>query len=162
MFAVGDKIIYPLHGAGIIENIEDKEILGKIQKYYVMKLMSTGMSVMIPIDAEEVGLRSIIDSKKAMEIISLFPSLSMPPCRNWNQRYRENMNKLKEGKTIEVATVVKSLMERDRKKSLSTGERRMLISAKQILVSELMMATGKTLDEINECIDEALKKSIEE
>ncbi|MDP4153623.1 MAG: CarD family transcriptional regulator [Bacillota bacterium] len=157
MFAIGDKVLYPLHGAGVIEQIEDKEILGKKQKYYIMKLMLTGMSVMIPTNAKEVGLRKIIDSKTAKSILKDFSQLTIPLYKNWNQRYRENLNKMRSGNPKDVAAVVKSLMDRDLKRGLSTGERRMLISARQIITSEFALATGLSEGDISSVIDSSFE-----
>ncbi|SHJ36549.1 transcriptional regulator, CarD family [Geosporobacter subterraneus DSM 17957] len=143
MFNIGDKVVYPMHGAGIIEAIEEKEILGKKRKYYIMKMPLGDMKVMIPLDTvEDIGIREIISLSEVDQVIAvLSDDISKMP-KNWNRRYRANMDRIKSGDIYEVAEVVRNLMLRDREKGLSTGERKMLSNAKQILVSEIVLARG--------------------
>ena len=149
MYSIGDKIVYPMYGAGVIEAIEEKEILGVTQNYYVMKMPMGDMKVMIPmLNVEEIGIRNVIDGKEADNVFESFRTFDAECDLSWNKRYRENMLKIKSGDIYEVAHVVKMLMCRDRKKGLSTGERKMLSNAKQILTSELVLAKGVSHDEI--------------
>jgi len=152
MFSIGDKVVYPMHGAGIIEAIEEKEILGKKRKYYIMKMPLGDMKVMIPLDSvEDIGLREIISLTEVDQVMAVLnDDISKMP-KNWNRRYRANMDRIKSGDIYEVAAVVRNLMLRDKEKGLSTGERKMLGNAKQILVSELVLARGideKTAEEL--------------
>lgn len=141
MFRIGDKIVYPMHGAGVIESIEEREILGERKSYYVMKMPIGDMKVMIPISSVGcVGIRDIIDRGKADTVFQSLQCETSEQNANWNKRYRENMVKIKSGDVFEVADVVKSLMQREQARGLSTGERKMLNSAKQILISELVLA----------------------
>jgi len=154
MFAIGDKIVYPMHGAGIIEAIEEKEILGERKQYYVMRIPVGDMKVMIPINnASCIGIRGIINRKDADAVFKSLESKSHEENTNWNKRYRENMNKIKSGNVFEVADVVKSLMVRERTKGLSTGERKMLNSAKQILISELVLAKNMSPTDVEALIN---------
>ncbi|NLM76207.1 MAG: CarD family transcriptional regulator [Clostridiaceae bacterium] len=154
MFNVGDKIVYPMHGAGIIEAIEEKEILGEKKRYYVMKMPLGDMKVMIPINnVENIGIRDIIGQKEADKVFKSFETKSNEQTSNWNKRYRENMEKIKSGDVFEVADVVKSLMLREKSKGLSTGERKMLNSAKQILISELVLAKDMKPSDVEEIIN---------
>ncbi len=141
-YGVGDKIVYPMHGAGIIEAIEEREIMGARQNYYIMRMPIGDMRVMIPMNnAEEIGLRDVIDSAEADRVLKEFQNCPVEMDPNWNKRYRENMSRIKSGDIYEVVRVVKNLMFRDKSRGgLSTGERKMLSSAKQILVSELVVA----------------------
>ena len=143
MFNVGDRVVYPMHGAGIIEAIEEKEILGTTRQYYVMSLSLGDMKVMIPRDnACQVGLRQVIDKNEVGGVVTV---LNEPYCilsKNWNRRYMVNMEKIKSGDILEVAEVVKNLLHREKEKGLSTGEKKMLESAKRILVSELVLVEG--------------------
>ncbi len=149
MFFVGDKIVHPMHGAGVIDNIVEKSINGVVRHYYILKLPATGMMVMIPTDhCEEIGIRPIIDSDYAKQILASMGTIEVESTSNWNQRYRENMLRLKSGDLMEVARVVKSLMIRDHQRGLSTGERKMLHSAKQILISELVLSQSSSYEEI--------------
>lgn len=158
MFNIGDKVVYPMHGAGIIEAIEEKEILGKKRKYYIMKMPLGDMKVMIPLDSvEDIGLREIISSNEVEQVIAvLHDDLSKMP-KNWNRRYRANMDKIKSGDIYEVAGVVRNLMIRDKEKGLSTGERKMLANAKQILISELVLVGGMEEKTAEDLIDKAVQ-----
>ncbi len=158
MFSVGDKIVYPMHGAGVIESIEEKEILGQKQDYYVMKMPVGDMKVMIPTqNVKEVGIREIIGSCDVDKVYQILQDQSVNVTNNWNQRYRENMLKIKSGNIYEVADVVRILMKRDREKGLSTGERKMLNSARQILVSELVLAEDTSQTEVETVINDFLR-----
>ncbi|HOQ01618.1 MAG TPA: CarD family transcriptional regulator [Acetivibrio clariflavus] len=158
MYSVGDRIVYPMHGAGIIESIEEKEILGKKQSYYVVRIPIGDMKVMIPTkNVKGIGIRDVISEQDADKVFSILKSECSNSNKNWNKRYRENLVKIKSGNIYEVADVVKSLMLRDKEKGLSTGERKMLASAKQILVSELVLAKNMSANEIEELINNFLK-----
>jgi CarD family transcriptional regulator len=162
MYNIGDRIVYPMHGAGIIEAIEEREILGKRQKYYIMKMPIGDMKVMIPIaSVDEIGVREVINSVEAENVIQIFKTGTTDMCNNWNKRYRENMTKIKSGNIYEVAGVVKNLMCRDQEKGLSTGERKMLNSAKQILISELVLAKNMKQEEIETLIENMCKELTE-
>lgn len=154
MFSIGDKVVYPMHGAGIIESIEEREILGELKKYYVMKMPIGEMKVMIPINnAEGIGIRDVIDNKCADSVFKSLEIKSDEQTSNWNKRYRENMDKIKSGDVFEVADVVKHLVLRERNKGLSTGERKMLNSAKQILISELVLAKNMNPNDVEDIIN---------
>ena len=149
MYKIGDSVVYPMHGAGVIEGIEVKEILGKEQSYYVVRMPIGDMKVMVPMEnAREVGMRDVIDKEKAAEVMRAFRTSEMDVIQNWSKRFRDNMVRIKSGDIFEVASVVKSLMMRDRRKGLSTGERKMLGNAKQILISEIVIATGNDHDTV--------------
>ncbi len=157
MFNIGDKIVYPMHGAGIIEGIEEKEILGKKRKYYIMRLPLGDMKVMIPIDnTENIGLREIIDEKEFEMVESILKGEKSKMSNNWNRRYRANMDKIKTGDIYEVAEVVRNLLLLDRDKGLSTGERKMLNSAKQILISEFSLVRNLNEEEAEELVYDML------
>lgn len=157
MFSVGDMIAHPLHGAGIIDSIEERRINGQTRKYYMFKMPVGGMLVMIPVDnCSEIGVRPIISSAEADKIIDAMSDIEVDMTQNWNRRYRENMLKIKSGDLMEVASVIKGLMARDVEKGLSTGERKMLRSAKQILISELVMSKNLDYEDIELKINSAL------
>lgn len=158
MFSVGDKIVYPMHGAGVIESIEEKEILGQKQRYYVIRMPVGDMKLMVPtLHINEIGIRGVIESSDVMKVYDILRDHNVNVTSNWNKRYRENMIKIKSGNIYEVADVVRTLMIRDREKGLSTGERKMLNSAKQIMVSELVLAEGTDSVKIESVIDDFLK-----
>ena len=139
MFNVGDYIVYPMHGAGTIDAIEEKDILGQRQTYYIIR-MPGEVKVMIPTtQADKVGIRSIIDKTQAVKVFDILGEDETQTEMNWNKRYRENMDKMKTGDIYEVADVVRNLSIKQKDKGLSTGEKKMLTNAKQILVSELAL-----------------------
>lgn len=157
MFKIGDLIAHPMHGAGVIDRIEEKVINGQMRSYYVLKLPFGGMIVLIPVEAaEELGVRYIVDAETADIVLSKIANLDTEMDQNWNKRYRENMLRIKSGNLLEVARVVKSLSVRDNERSLSTGERKMLRSAKQILISEIVLSQNATYEDIELRLNRAL------
>ena len=162
MFKVGDKIVYPLHGAGTIDAIEQKDILGEKQDYYIIK-MPGEVKVMVPIaKAEQVGVRNIIDKEEAVKVLQILEAEETEMSNNWNKRYQENMLKMKSGSVYEIADVVRNLSYKQKEKGLSTGEKKMLNNAKQILVSELVLAEHATEPEVIQLIDNKINMSFEE
>ncbi|MCB6992982.1 CarD family transcriptional regulator [bacterium 210820-DFI.6.37] len=157
MYAIGDKIVYPMHGAGIIERIEEKEILGELRKYYVLNVPCTDMKIMIPVDTSDaIGVRTIIRKEEIQTIITVLRAASSEMPGNWNRRYRENMEKLKTGNIVQVAEVVRNLIRTERVKKLSTGEKKMLDNARQILLSEIVLAGNMDAASAGTLIDEAV------
>lgn len=157
MFQVGDKIVHPMHGAGIVDSIVQKKVNGVVREYYILKLPMGGMLVMIPVQScGEIGVRPVVDEQEAERIIAAFPEIEVDTTQNWNQRYRENMLRLKSGDLLEVARVIKSLSVRDGERGLSTGERKMLHSAKQILISEIVLSQNSSYEDVEARINTAL------
>ena len=162
MFNVGDKIVYPMHGAGTIDAIEEKDILGEKQNYYIIK-MPGEVKVMVPTDkAEEVGVRNIINKDEALKVMSVLGENETEMSQNWNKRYRDNMDKMKSGNIYEVADVVRNLSFKQKEKGLSTGEKKMLNNAKQILVSELVLAEHASQDEVEKLVENKINISFDE
>ena len=159
MYNVGDKVVYPMHGAGIIDSIEEKEVLGEKQSYYILK-MPGEVKVMVPIStAEQHGIRNVIDRTEAEKVINVLEQDETEMEKNWNKRYRDNMDKMKSGNIYEIADVVRNLSFKQKEKGLSTGEKKMLHNAKQILVSELVLAEHATKDEVEELVDSKINTS---
>lgn len=157
MFTVGDMVAYPMHGAGVIEAVEEKEILGQVKQYYVLQFAVGGMKVMVPVESvSEAGLRPIITCEECTVVLEYLSGACEDECTNWNRRYRENLEKMRTGKVFDIAEVVKTLTHRDREKGLSTGERKMLGSARQILASELVLSLGKEEEEVLVLIEQAV------
>ncbi|HOB92037.1 MAG: CarD family transcriptional regulator [Bacillota bacterium] len=158
MFKVGDKVVYPMHGAGVIESIEEREVLGSKHKYYVMRLPMGDLKVMIPTDnVEEIGVREIISDDMVDEVFDVLRGEKTKMSSNWNKRYRANLEKIRSGNILEVAEVVRNLSIRDREKGLSSGEKKMLDNARQILVSELVLAMDSDEESVSAEIEEALQ-----
>jgi len=159
MYRISDQIVHPMHGAGVIEDIVEKNISGEKRDYYVLRLSTGSVTVMLPVNAcDSIGIRTVMSAAEAEAFLAILPEIPVEDDSNWNRRYRENMDKIKSGDLKAVACVIKSLMAREARKPLSTGERKMLTSAKQILVSELMLATGRTAPEI----EAEIRRSISE
>jgi CarD family transcriptional regulator len=157
MFNIGDMIAHPLHGAGVIDSIESREINGCVRQYYVLRIPAGGIVVMIPTETcELIGVRPIVGSDEAESIMNALPGIDIEVTTNWSRRYRENMERLKSGDLLEVARVVKSLMRRDMERGLSTGDRKMLVSAKQILISEIVLSQQTSYEEVDTRINAAM------
>ena len=162
MFNVGDYIVYPMHGAGTIDAIEEKDILGQKQAYYIIK-MPGEVKVMIPTaQADKVGIRNVIDKEQAKKVFDVLGEEDAQIEMNWNKRYRENMEKMKTGDIYEVADVVRNLSFKQKEKGLSTGEKKMLTNAKQILVSELALAEESSEETVENLIEDRISKSFKE
>lgn len=160
MFKVGDKIVYPMHGAGTIESIEEREVLGETQKYYVMKMPVGDIKVMIPTkNAEMIGVRDVIGNETAQGVLDVLSKNTAVVTSNWNKRYRDNMEKMKSGDIYEVADVVRTLTFKQKEKGLATGEKKMLSNARQILVSELVLAEATDKENVEKMINDKIEES---
>ncbi len=160
-FEIGDKVVYPMHGAGIIDAIEEKEFLDEVQSYYVMRIPVGDMKVMIPLNnVEGAGLRDVVCEETIDDVLEVLYSDATEMSANWNHRYRANLEKIKTGDIFELAEVVRNLMLRNNEKSLSTGERKMLDNARQILVSELVLAKNIEQEEAFELLEKIIPEKI--
>ncbi|MDI3269676.1 MAG: CarD family transcriptional regulator [Bacillota bacterium] len=157
MFHVGDRVVYPMHGAGVIEAIEERDILGETTEVYVMRMPVGDMQVLVPVESSEaIGLRRVMDEEQWVEVQEILSLDDASETQNWNRRYRENAERLKSGDMHLVAAVVRDLLRREREKGLSTGERRMLDNALQILVSEVALALDLEPEEAEARIEAAI------
>ena len=157
MFNIGDQVVYPMHGAGTIEKIETKQILGEVRDYYVLRISYGDLKVMIPVDnSQRIGVRSIVDHETLQKAMALLGAETTAMSDNWNRRNRDNMEKLKSGDLANVVEVIRTLMRADRVKKLSTGEKKMLSNARQILISEIVLVEGISQEEAEKRIAEAV------
>lgn len=141
MFSVGDKIVHPLHGAGVVRELTEKEVGGSKELYYAFELALDTVRIFLPVKTcEKNGIRPLCSAEQAREIISMLPLLSLEEEPAWNKRYRENMLRIRSGNLLEVAQATKNLWLREQKQGLSAGEKKMLQSARKILFSELSLA----------------------
>src|SRR5215216_998738 len=146
LYRVGDKVVYPHHGAGTVVKKETREVLGKKRDYLTIKILHNDMTVQVPCEnAEKVGLRKVIDEKMVEVVVKALTGDGTQMPKNWNRRFKHNRDKMKTGDILELAEVVRNLSLRDHEKGLSTGEKQMFVKAKKILSSELMYA--KDMDE---------------
>ena len=160
MYQIGDKVVHPMYGGGVVDSIVQKTVDGVVRDYYILKLPNRSMVVMVPTDnCEEIGVRRVVDQTQADQVMAAIPDIQVEMTANWNHRYRENMERMKSGDLLEVARVIKGLTIRDQKRGLSTGERKMLHSAKQILISELVLSQDSSYEDIEARINHSLIQS---
>ena len=159
MFDVGDKVVYPHHGAGTVVSKETRIVLGSAREYLTIKILHNDMTVNVPCEnAEKVGLRWVIDQQMVEVVVKALSGGSTEMPKNWNRRFKHNRDKMKTGDILELAEVVRNLSLRDHEKGLSTGEKQMFVKAKKILASELMYAKGLTEEEAAAWLDDVLAK----
>ena len=158
MFNVGDKAVYPMHGVGIIESIECRDICGSEQNFYVLKILDNGMTIMVPEDnIDDVGLREVISKRKVRQIYKILGERDIVlDNQTWNRRYREYTDKIRSGSPVEIAKVLRDLCVLRCDKDLSFGERKMFDTAQNLLVKEISVA--KDIDE--EKVEEDFRKML--
>ena len=146
-----------MHGAGVIDSIVQRKVAGHVQEYYQLRLSVGNMVVMVPTDnTGEIGMRPVLSGQRAEELMSAMEGIEVDMTQNWNRRYRENLVRLKSGDLLEVARVVKGLRRRESQRGLSNGERKMLHTARQILISELVLAQSLPYETVETSIDRVL------
>ena len=157
MFNIGDLVVHPMHGAGVIDDIVREKVTGSEKEYYVFKMPMGGLILKIPTaNSQAIGIRSIISPDEAEAFFDGIPGLEVEVNANWNKRYQENLTRLKSGDLNEVDRVVKGLMRRESRRSLYTGERKMLHSAKQIIISEIVLVEGSAYQDVEARLDRAV------
>lgn len=164
MFNIGDKVVYPMHGAGTIEAIEEKEMLGQTENYYIIKMPVDGVKVMVPTSkAQNIGVRQIANKEEAERVYSVLgePMKELTCDSNWNKRYSSNIDKIKSGSLQEVTEVFKELSHRHMEKGLSLGEKKMLTTSKNILLSELVLSQNENQEFLDNKIEEIVKSSFD-
>jgi CarD family transcriptional regulator len=156
-FAVGDKVVYPHHGAAIIEGKEKRPFDGKKTDYFVLRITYGDLKVSIPVDkADEIGLREVINDEEVEEVFTVLRKKEARMPTNWSRRFKNHVEKLKSGDIYQVAEVVRNLSLREADKGLSAGEKRMLARARQILVSELVFALNVDEETADSRLDDVL------
>ena len=157
MFDVGDKVVYPHHGAGTVVSKEMREVLGDSREYLTIKILHNDLTVNVPNEnAEKVGLRRVIDEEAVGRVIGVLHGSGTTMPKNWNRRFKYNRDKMKTGDVFELAEVVRNLSLREQDKGLSTGEKQMFVKAKKILSSEFMYAKDMDEERAAEWLDEVL------
>ena len=157
MYQVGDKVVYPHHGAGTVVKKEQREVLGQKREYLTIRIEHNDMTVQVPAEnAEKVGLRTVIDEDMVTVVVKALTGNGTQMPKNWNRRFKHNRDKMKTGDILELAEVVRNLSLRDAEKGLSTGEKQMFVKAKKILASELMYAKGMDEEETATWLDDVL------
>jgi len=156
-FKVGDRVVYPHHGAAIIEKKEKREAFGEVKEYLVLRMAHGELTLSVPADkAEEVGMRPPISAEDVDDLFQLLRKKDVREPTNWSRRFKNHQEKLKSGDVYQVAEVVRNLALRENAKGLSAGEKSMLVKARSVLVSELSFALDVSEDEAGEKLAEAL------
>lgn len=154
---IGDKVVYPMHGAGEITGIEEQEVGGVTQSYYILRLPMGSMKLMLPVDkVEEIGLRDVIAETQLDELKEVLGGESETIQGSWNKRFHATLDRLKTGDIMEVAAVVRNLTRQNLKKKIPGGERRLLDLSRQILISELVYVLDKNPDEVTDWVDQTI------
>lgn len=158
LYTVGDKVVYPHHGAGKIMKIERKDVLGQKRDYLTIQILHNDMTVMVPVEnADRAGLRKVVDTAVVEQVLEVLRGDPTKMPKNWSRRYKHNRDKLKTGDIFEVAEVVRNLAVRHAEKGLSTGEKQMFSKAKKILASELMYARDFNEEEATAFLESVLE-----
>ncbi len=161
-YVKGDKIVYPMHGVGIIENIEKKLVLGKKDDYYIITIINSGMKVMIPVKkADEIGIRSIIGKNEVKKLLKILSSINLETEDDWKIRYQKNIEKVKSGSIFQVAEVARDLFKRGQGKELSIMERKLYESAYNLIVHEVALSKNIDVEEAGNIISESLSEESE-
>jgi CarD family transcriptional regulator len=156
-FRKGDTVVHPEHGAAVIQELREKEFLGEKRTYLVLRVAYGDLTLLIPVDStEQVGLRQVVSKNEVKKVLKVLTEDESSMAANWSRRFKNNMEKLHSGDPYQVAEVLRNLAIREREKGLSAGEKRMILKARQILISELSYATAKTEDQAEVMIDEVL------
>jgi CarD family transcriptional regulator len=159
LYKVGDKVVYPHHGAGTVVKKEKRTVLGEEREYLQIQILHNDMTVQVPTEnADRVGLRKVIDETTVEQVLKALRGSGTTMPKNWNRRFKHNRDKMKTGDIFELAEVVRNLSLRDHEKGLSTGEKQMFVKAKKILSSELMYAKDMDEDEAAEWLDDVLSR----
>lgn len=157
MFKIGDKIVYPMHGAGIIDAIETKDFLGQKKEYFILKMPIGNMDISIPTsNIGDMNIREVISKEEGRKVLDILDQEPTKMSNNWNVRYRKNQEVLKGGDIFEIAEMVRNLVVLDKEKGLSTTEKKLLNRSRRILASELVMAGSLKKEQAEEMIDESI------
>lgn len=164
MFNIGDKVVYPMHGAGTIESIEEKEMMGSIEKYYIIKMPVGDMKLMVPTSkAQNIGIREVVSKEDSNGVFKVLEKPKEPYVHdtNWSKRYNANVERIKTGNIYEVAEVVRELSHRHMERGLSIGEKKMLTSAKDILLSEMVLSQEEKHEVLDDMVENTIKLSFD-
>jgi len=162
MYNVGDKIVYPSYGAGIIEAIEEKIIHNEKHKYYAMAVPGSSVKVLLPVErCDELCVRPVISAEEAKKVLESFRDTPVPDDTAWNRRQRENIAKIRSGNIFEILSVLKGMMFRERLKGVSTSERKILSTVKQMIVSELILSGIADRENIENILDDIITECLE-
>ncbi len=161
MYEIGAKVVYPVHGVGIINSIEDKTVLGEKRSYYIIKLAISDMTVMIPINkSEQLGLRLVVSNRDVYKALKLIKSEVTAMDEDWKTRYQHNFEKIKSGSILDVAEVVRNLFHRNKIKELSIMEKKLYENAYRLLIDEIAYVKDIEKEEVQNIVSEKLERSV--
>jgi CarD family transcriptional regulator len=159
-YKIGDKVVYPNHGVGMIEQINFGILNGRTEKYFMVKILASGLKVMVPAtNAESVGLRPVVRNGDTLKVLTFLEKGKPNSHHDWKHRFKENSERMRTGHLIEVAAVLKSLVSLSRTKPLSFREKKMLERAKFLLVSELATARNTSAENMEDALIRSLAKA---
>ncbi|HEY1331886.1 MAG TPA: CarD family transcriptional regulator [Actinomycetota bacterium] len=159
-FQKGDKVVYPHHGAAVIEDLVERDMAGERRTYFKLRLAHGDLTLMVPIDStQEVGLRGVVSKREVKKVMDVLREEETHMPTNWSRRFKTNVEKIKSGDIYQVAEVVRNLSIREKDKGLSAGEKRMLAKARQILISELTFAFDQPEDQTEAMLDKVLEEA---
>ena len=157
MYRVGTKVVYPTHGVGLVEAIEKKEVSGKRQSFYILRIIGSGMTIMVPTkNAKRVGLREVIGSSEIPKVMAILKKNDLEISTNWNRRFKDNLERIKTGSLYEVALVLRKLVLLQKERSLSFGEKKMLENVRKLLISEISHASGVDQERARALVEKAI------
>ncbi len=160
MYRVGTKVVYPTHGVGLVEAIEKKEVSGGRQSFYILRIIGSGMTIMVPTkNAKRVGLREVIEPSEIPKVMAILKKNDLEISPNWNRRFKDNLERIKTGSLYEVALVLRKLVLLQKERNLSFGEKKMLENVRKLLVSEISHASGVDPEKARALVEKAVSSS---
>lgn len=163
MLEVGDRIVYPMHGAGEVVGVEENEVGGVKQSYYILKMPMGNLKLMLPVDKiKEIGVRAIIDKAELKDVAEVLTGRADRSVGSWNRRFHATLDRMKSGNILEVAAVARNLSRQNLKRKISSGEHRLMDLSRQILISELVYVFDKPIEEVTAWVNEHIERKIDD
>ena len=160
---IGDRIVYPMHGAGEVVDVEENEVGGVKQSYYILKMPMGNLKLMLPVDKiEEIGVRDIIDKSQVKDVAEVLTARADRSVGSWNRRFHATLDRMKSGDILEVAAVARNLSRQNLKRKISSGEHRLMDLSRQILISELVYVFDKPAEDVTKWVDEHIQKKVDD
>ncbi len=160
MYRIGAKVVYPTHGVGLVEAIERKEVSGRRQSFYILRIIGSGMTIMVPTkNAKRVGLREVIERAEIPKVMAILKKNDLEISPNWNRRFKDNLERIKTGSLYEVALVLRKLVLLQKERNLSFGEKKMLENVRKLIVSEISHASGVDQEKARALVERAVNNT---
>ncbi len=160
MYRIGAKVVYPTHGVGLVEAIERKEVSGRRLSFYILRIIGSGMTIMVPTkNAKRVGLREVIERAEIPKVMAILKKNDLEISPNWNRRFKDNLERIKTGSLYEVALVLRKLVLLQKERNLSFGEKKMLENVRKLIVSEISHASGVDQEKTRALVERAVNNT---